>query len=151
MLRWKASVFETFRPSGKALVLLEALESLSLAAAYNAQKIRLTKLPERKKQNVFVATAGLARNLRNPGEIRMFCTWSQGVPTLLPRTHFIVLNQRLRNDKFRSALVSWTEVERIAGNLMKTEVTEDPPRIRVDDFPSDSQWRHLTEVAEKLS
>jgi len=67
------------------------------------------------------------------------------VPSLLPTTDLVALVWDL-NSARKTALVPWAAAERLVGHHFKS-TTEDPPRTRVDTFPSPDELIELRKLA----
>jgi uncharacterized protein YtpQ (UPF0354 family) len=120
----------------------QALRAQSLGQEYTDQKDLLEKSLKRQGDDVFVASFMAIRN-KATGEITSFCSWADGVPTLLPRTDCIAFVR----ENTEPLLVSWEKAEQVIGHLL---VPQDiyPERVRVDEFPSSDELAQLQAVAE---
>jgi hypothetical protein len=120
-----------------------ALSKATLARTYADQQAALDKLHERTGVAVFVATVQLRMLNNNEDALSTWCAWSAGVPTLLPKTDNIALVTEPRNPDGEVILTNWATLERVCGeHLQPTQ--EDPPRYRVDTFPSPAQLGELS-------
>jgi len=94
----------------------------------------------------FVATYVPLRD-KGSGEPTSRCTWSAGVPTLLPKAEWVTFMRPLGDWSYRlEAVGTWESVREEVGGLM-TEVGCYPPRYRVEAFPSDEQLARINRSA----
>jgi hypothetical protein len=131
-----------YNPPAELAQAAGSLRALDLARTYLDQKAVLDKLHERTGTDVFVATFALRSQQHAPDQIQSGCTWSAGVETLLPKTDHIVLNRDPGSSHPDLLFVPWSTVERLGGHYLKT-TSEDPPRFRVDAFPTPDEWTAL--------
>ena len=120
----------------------QALRAQSIGQEYTDQKDLLEKSLRRREEELFVASFMAMRN-NNTGEIISFCSWADGVPSLLPRTDRIAF---LREGS-EPILVDWEKAEQIVGHLISPQDMY-PERVRVDEFPSEQEYARLKTVAE---
>jgi hypothetical protein len=76
-----------------------------------------------------------------------FCAWTEGVPTLLPKTDLVVLVKPQRQDDH--LIVPWSALAKVVGPMLRPEDMY-PTRFRVKEFPSDGQLKQLGSVQVKL-
>lgn len=134
LLRIASTGIQTVVPSGSDANALTSIERLDLESVYAAQKTALENHCEAIEDAVFVATYGLLGKKGDPSQLQSWCSWTQGVPTLLPTTDLIAFVWDLSGVR-KTALVSWTTAAAIVGHYFKS-TNEDPPRTRVDEFPN---------------
>jgi hypothetical protein len=115
-------------PERPAYLSMRRLFFEHMAAVY-AKQTRLLGTDTR--VSVFPATYWL-NSKEDPPEVFSSCAWSRGVPTLLPRTDWIVFG--FGEPKMAFA-VDWGVVTDICGELMEP-VPMYPERFRVNEFPS---------------
>jgi uncharacterized protein YtpQ (UPF0354 family) len=120
----------------------QALRAQSIGQEYTDQKDLLEKSLERQHDEVFVASFMAMRN-STTGEIISFCSWADGVPTLLPRTDRIAFIR----EESEPILVDWEQAEQVVGHLISPQDIY-PERVRVDDFPSPDEYARLKSMAE---
>jgi hypothetical protein len=141
---------ELYAPDGPGAGLLATLQKIDLASVYKEQKEALDKYHASIQDDVFVATFALMGKKHRPEEAQSWCTWTQGVPTLLPITDSIAFVWDLDKAKRQTALVPWQEAERLVGHYLKP-TADDPPRFRVDVFPMEAELRELRQIANGLA
>jgi hypothetical protein len=132
-----------YEPPGELSAPAMALRKISLARTYADQKAALDKLYERTSTQVYVATVSLRMLNSNADDLHTWCTWSAGVPTLLPKTDNIALVTDPGNPKADVVLTDWAAIERVCGPHLQP-TAEDPPRYRVDTFPSPAELVELS-------
>lgn len=137
MLRLCDGKWEVYEP-------VEVQERLSLLrkqsenADYESQKDLLQTACG---EDVFVATHNLFRN-QETGSVFSLCTWSESVPSLLPKTDRVVLYRPETKDQM---IVAWDQLINVCSHLLKA--TDDlPVRYAVTEFPNDEELARL--VAE---
>ena len=74
------------------------------------------------------------------GPVESWCTWSDGVDTLLPETDLVAMATSAGSGVF----LPMDEVRSLAGALFEA-TEEDPPRWRVRSFPPADVWQALRE------
>jgi hypothetical protein len=122
---------------------LALLRMQSLGQQYAEQKELLDEHFRQKAGEVYVATFSAARNTLT-GAFNSYCVWSDGVPSLLPKTE-IVHFFRPGDDAERAGIVAtcdWDVMERELGTLLEP-MDIYPPRFRVRSFPSAAQLQRL--------
>jgi len=109
---------------------------------YQRQKELLEKQHERSGDDLFVATYNAIQD--EDGNVHSYTTWSQGVPTLLPKADYILFMaaDAAGMPSHMAAAAEWDEVVELAGELMSQQTCY-PKRHRVDEFP-------LAEIIEQL-
>jgi hypothetical protein len=121
-------------PAGADAKELATIQRLDIESVYAAQKTALEAHCEAIEDPVFVATYGFLGQKNDPSQLQSWCSWTEGVPTLLPTTDLIAFVWDLSGNR-RTALVSWANAVSIVGHYLKP-TDEDPPRTRVDEFPN---------------
>jgi hypothetical protein len=140
----------TWRPfvaTGTAARKHEALQRINIGQAYDAQQERLQQYCDSRNDDVFVASFQLRQIADDADELRSIGTWTEGAVTLLPKTDIIALVRAVDTPQQESAFVDWDQVVAICGHRMQA-TDWDPPRIRLNDFPSDEEWSRLVAVAK---
>ena len=128
--------------SAAAYKQFQALRAQSIGQEYTDQKELLEKSLRMQDEDVFIASFMAMRN-NTSGEIVSFCSWADGVATLLPRTDRIAF-VREHSDPI---LVAWERAEQVVGHLITPQDIY-PERVRVDDFPSPEEFERLKSLAE---
>jgi hypothetical protein len=72
-------------------------------------------------------------------------TWTDGVRALLPRTHRIAIGKLESPDAI--AMVPWSDVIELAGELLSPVADLYPPRWEVTSFPDDATLERLRQRA----
>lgn len=123
-------------PDDSAVALaLHELRAVNLADDYASQKDLLEALHEKTGADVFVATVDIVSN-KATGRIRSYCTWAEGVVTLLPKTDLVAMGARDAAGNVGTAkFLAWDDAVRIGGDLMQ-EAEGYPVRYLVKAFPS---------------
>jgi hypothetical protein len=134
LFRIGSNGIQLFVPSGPGAKALASIQRLDIESIYSAQKAALEAHIEAIEDVAFVATYGLLATKNDPIELQSWCSWADGVPTLLPQTDLIGLGWDVAGSR-QTAMVSWTTAAAIAGHYFKA-TDEDPPRTRVDEFPN---------------
>jgi hypothetical protein len=80
---------------------------------------------------------------KKSGEVASFCSWADGVPTLLPRTDCIAFVRQ----NSEPMLVEWERAEQVIGHLLAPQDMY-PERVRVEEFPSEAELARLKQAAE---
>jgi hypothetical protein len=124
---------------------LRTLTNLGLSSVYNDQKKSLQAHLEAVRQDVFVASFGLFTLKDLPDDLASWCSWTEGVDSLLPQTDLIAFVRDPRNSK-QTALVRWSDAADVVGHYMR-DTDESPPRMRVNQFPTEDEWTALTQRA----
>ncbi len=120
----------------------QALRAQSLGQEYTDQKELLERSLQRREEDLFIANFMAMRN-NTSGEIVSFCSWAEGVASLLPRTDRIAFVREGADP----VLVAWEKAEQIIGHLILPQDIY-PERIRVDDFPTAEEYDQLKAFAE---
>jgi hypothetical protein len=128
-------------PSGTDAKALTSIQRLDIESVYSAQKSALEAHCEAIQDDVFVATYGLLGEMDDPNQLQSWCSWAEGVRTLLPQTDLIAFVWDLDSAR-KTALVSWANAATIVGHYFKS-TDEDPPRTRVDEFPNPAELAEL--------
>jgi len=120
------------------------------AANYEEQKPVLEERARARDDEVFVASALLATDPAS-GETTTVCSWSEGVPSLLPRTDQIAfVSPGEAEEENRILYVPWDDAAAVTSGAMTAQGIV-PERWRVDRFPTDEEQAALrrTEVSWK--
>jgi len=134
--------WQCYDPSGDLAAPAHAVRKISLARTYAEQKVALDKLHDRTTTDVFVANVTLRMLNGNSDDLHSWGTWSAGVPTLLPKTDRIALVVSPGDPKSEVVLSAWSTLEQVCGHHLQP-TPEDPPRYRVDTFPSAAELAEL--------
>jgi hypothetical protein len=141
LFRIGSSGIQLFVPSGTDARALTSIQRLDIESVYAAQKTALEAHIEAIEDVAFVATYGLLGQKNDPTELQSWCSWTEGVPTLLPTTDLIAFVWDLDSAR-KTALVSWANAASVVGHYFKG-TNEDPPRTRVDEFPNAAELAEL--------
>jgi hypothetical protein len=133
-----------YAPDSPEAELLATIKKIDIVSIYDAQKNALQAHHDAIKDDVYVATYGLLGTKDNPSELQSWCSWTQGVPSLLPTTDLVALVWDLNSTR-KTTLLQRTDVERLVGHYFKS-TTEDPPRTRVDTFPNPEELIELQKL-----
>jgi hypothetical protein len=135
--------WQEFVGSGEVAALQRSLHAVSMTQIYAGQKDSLDRSLERVGEDIFVATCGVVEFDR---ALLTWCTWVEGINSLLPKTDYIAFSRREGAGTTTSILAAWDDVTEIVEKyLEKTE--EDPPRFFVNRFPSEEEWRSICTFA----
>ena len=145
LFRVAQSGVELYTPDGPTETLLAGIQKIDIASVYAAQKAALEAHCAAINDDVFVATYGLLGKKDAPDDLQSWCSWTEGVPTLLPTTDCIAFVWNLHSAR-KTALVPWADAERLVGHYFKP-TAEDPPRTRVDVFPTQPERTELEKAA----
>ncbi len=148
LLRRVAGRFQPFTPSPELARDVRLLELVSLAGTYAEQQLALEQHLEKAGLDVFVAKFDLMGSKAEPGAVRSWCSWAEGVPSLLPQSDIVVLSRHGESEPGEAVIVPWEALERLCGALLE-RVEEDPPRFRVNAFPV-AEWVELKAAGEPL-
>jgi hypothetical protein len=108
------------------------------AGDYHCQKEAMDEMYGEKAPPHFVSDYMVGRDLRT-GLMFSNCTWSEGVPALLPRVEAICFTRQGNGGKHQIvSIVEWDQVCSVVGDLM-TPAGLYPERYRVEQFPSATQ------------
>lgn len=111
---------------------LRVLEREVAMSDYADQKQQLDKLHERDGVDVFVASYG---NMEKDGHLQSFCSWTEDVVAMLPRTDVVALARNGPDEQFEMVLVDWETLAARHDDLLQ-ELPNFPPRYRVSAFPA---------------
>lgn len=110
---------------------------------YESQKQMLDAKFARQNRDVFVASFSGLQD-QTTGRIESYCVWSQGVPSLLPRTDLVLFAAPGPDGKpALAARGSWEQVMEVVGHLMQHEEMY-PDRWLASDFPTDDELRRIS-------
>ena len=137
IFRKSSSGWEVVDPPKSCSNLAHGLVIRHAAEFYSAQKEALDALHEALDNDVYVAEYTV---IRVDGQWQSYCVWAQGVHALLPVADWVALLPEGEDSKHIQ--VGWKDVLEVCGGRM-SPTTEDPPRFRVDSFPSDEEWTAL--------
>lgn len=139
--------WQPFQPDSRMASAAHTFELVALAITYAEQKQALEKHFERQGVDVFVAAFDFMQGDFGPDDVQSWCSWAEGVESLLPMTDVVILGRR---DKNTSAVaVPWRDIVRICGRDMQA-TEDDPPRFRVNSFPVE-EWREIETIGRKLT
>ncbi|MBL8113582.1 MAG: hypothetical protein JNK60_11895 [Acidobacteria bacterium] len=148
LLRRAAGAWQPFAPPPELARDVRLLELLSLAGTYAEQQEALQRHLEKTGVDVFVAKFDLMGEKSEPGAVRSWCSWAEGVPSLLPKSDVVVLSRHGETEPGEAVIVPWEALERRCAVLLE-RLEEDPPRFRVDSFPV-AEWPALKAEGERL-
>jgi hypothetical protein len=135
---------QLFAPAGTDAKPLATIQRLDISSVYAAQKSALEAHHEATQDDVYVATFGLLGAKDDAHQLQSWCSWTEGVPTLLPTTDLIAFVWDLSGNR-KTALVAREHVAATVGHYFKT-TDEDPRRTRVDEFPNASELAELQKL-----
>lgn len=102
---------------------------------YTEQKRLLEAWHRKTGEDVFVANyVGIQK--KETGAYSSYCTWAEGIPTLLPQADEVVF---VRSGKTIAGKASWNQVYAVLKDSM-TLLDYEPKRFRVDTFPTQEQF-----------
>lgn len=105
---------------------------------YNEQKQLLEDRFQKTGEDVFVATFKAIET--DAGDIYSYSTWSESVPTFLPRTDYIVfVKEAGGRPAINLGMVKWEEVTAICGDRLQRQQSYFPERYFVNGFPSQDE------------
>lgn len=137
---------QRYVPSDPDLAVLAAnLERMSLAGTYHDQKSLLERLHG---EDVYVASYSMLKRQQDGDRIMSWCSWSDGVPSLLPRTDLVALG-RPDSAAERPVMIAWERLESICGRHMQA-TEHDPPRYKVESFPDSTEWTAVRAAGDVL-
>jgi hypothetical protein len=142
LLERTANGWQLFQLPADLAASARALQTISLAITYHDQGEALQQHCNKIGDDVYVASFSTLRPDRDSPIIHSWCSWGQGIVSLLPRTDLIGLTKTLEAAEPETLMVSWDEVERICAHHLR-DTEEDPARYRVEGFPSESEWQQL--------
>jgi hypothetical protein len=112
------------------------------AANYEEQKPVLEEQARARDDEVFVASVLLATDPAS-GETTTVCSWTEGVPSLLPRADQIAfVSPGETEEASRIMYVPWDDAAAVMSGAMAAQAIV-PERWRVDRFPSDEEQAAL--------
>lgn len=143
--QWQSFVPPLDHPAGPAFHELILMSDGDIA---NSQKELLDKIHVKEQQDIFVASYMAVRD-ESSGAALSFCTWSQDVLSLLPRTERVMLVKGQGNvdDMKPIGMVKFDELLDICGDRIKPQGMY-PERYRVDGFPSEDQISRMELIAQ---
>jgi len=122
--------------------LFNQLHLSAIKGDYDEQKELLEEVFEKEEHDVFVASYSVLQP-DDSDEFFSWATWSEGVPTYLPKTNLVALLREQGDDLETIGFVKWEQlVEHCQSIMQKTDY--DPLRVFVDDFPSDEMISKMT-------
>jgi hypothetical protein len=128
---------------------LSSIANLSMHSVYHTQQAALRAHCEAIEEDVFIASFGLLSPKDQPKECQSWCSWTEGVESLLPKTDLIAFVRKPSGPR-KTLLVNWSDASEIVAQKMR-ETSESPTRIQVDEFPSDEEWASLEQRAIVLA
>jgi hypothetical protein len=147
LLRRTAGRWQPFKPSAELASAARTFELVSLAGTYAEQQQALEKHFEKDGVDIYVAKFDVMNARNEPDTLHSWCSWAEGVPSLLPKTDVVILGRR--DENVPPVIASWDVLARICGRyLQPTE--EVPPRFRVESFPL-AEWEQLVAAGETLA
>lgn len=113
----------------------------TIGGEYAEQQDFLEQEYQRAGRDVYVAQFSGMHDKKS-GKVESYCVWSKGVPTLLPRTDWIMFNSPGDGQAKLVGKAKWSDVERALGHLL---VPEDlyPPRWLAREFPDDEELQRV--------
>jgi len=136
---------ELYVPIGDEAIHLATIQRLDIASVYEAQKTVLQKHCEALGDPVYVATYGIISKTSSPDDSHSWCSWAERVESLLPATDLIAFGWQFEDSR-KTLMVRWTDAGQMVGHYFKPTI-EDPPRFRVDEFPTPEERDALQRVA----
>jgi hypothetical protein len=119
------------------------LATHAFGSDYDSQKPLLERWLEKSEEEVFVATF-LGMQSKETGLVRSYCTWSEGVDSLLPRTDGVLFCRMTGEGKpSMAASAPWERVCDVVGDLLVPVADLYPKRFRAREFPSEAQLAAL--------
>jgi len=135
---WQSFVPPDGHPSRRRFL---DLVRMTDAANYEEQKPVLEERARTRDDEVFVASVLLATDPAS-GETTV-CSWTEGVPSLLPRTDQIAfVSPGETKDESRILYVPWDDAVAVVSGAMGAQGIV-PERWRVDRFPTDEEQAAL--------
>jgi len=139
LLRLQGTTWTRFELSGDAAAQQAQMLVRSQAEDYEGQRQVLEGQHEAQALDLFVASYTLMQ--KEGGPLTSYSVWSDGVDTLLPQAHSIVMLYRDGEENWHTRL-AWSTVFEHFGHLM--EPTDHiPARYRVRQFPDRSALQAL--------
>ena len=136
-----SSGIQLFVPSGDDANALASIQRLDISSVYAAQKTALEAHCDAIQDDIFVATYGLLTKNSDPNQLQSWSSWAEGVRALLPQTDLIGFAWDLSGSR-KNIFVPWANAAAIVGHYFKS-TEEDPPRTRVDEFPTPTELAEL--------
>ena len=119
-------------PDAEVHEALRVLEREVAMSDYADQKQQLDQIHERDGVDIFVASYG---NMEKDGRLQSFCSWTEDVVAMLPRTDVVALARNGPDQQFEMVLVDWETLSTRHGDLLQ-QLPNFPPRYRVSAFPA---------------
>lgn len=119
---------------------------VSDALMYSEQQRALEKCFEHQGMDVYVGKFDLMRAGADTNELRSWCSWTEGVDSLLPETDVVVLGRK--DHAHKPIVVPWADMARICKHHLQ-RTADDPPRFRVTSFP-EAEWPQLVAAGTTL-
>lgn len=126
----------------------KSVAAVSLANIYQDQTTALEARFVKAGEDIFVASFSLRQRGDDIAGIYSWCVWTEGVLTLLPKSDVVIFG-RGEEEVRESLVVPWEQVVQVCGHYLQP-TDEDPPRLRVSEFPTIEEWQQLREVGERL-
>lgn len=124
-----------------------ALHQINLETIYRDQG---ELLQQELGEDVFVGTFALLQKGEGLEHVRSWCTWTEGVRTLMPQTDVVILgHQGNGGASGESLIVEWPHVWTLCGHRLAV-TDNDPPRFMVESFPDEAEWQALRPLGEVL-
>jgi hypothetical protein len=124
---------------------LKSLATFGMRSVYHTQQAALRVHCEAIEEDVFIASFGLLSLKDQPKLCQSWCSWTEGVESLLPKTDLIAFVRKPSGPR-KTLLVNWSDASKIVAQKMR-ETSEIPARIQVDEFPTDEEWARLEQRA----
>lgn len=99
---------------------------------YAEQKEQMDKAHERAGTDIFVGTFGA---LDRDGVIFTYCTWTEGVESVLPKTDLVALARSKNGEDFEFVLADWSMLMQGHAGLLQ-QTPDFPARFQVSGFPT---------------
>jgi hypothetical protein len=147
LLRRAGGRWQPFEPAAELAAAVRTFGLVSLAGIYSEQQQALEKHFEKNGLDIYVARFDVMNARSEPGALHSWCSWAEGVPSLLPKTDVVILGRR--DESFPPLIAGWDVLERICGRYLQP-TGEVPPRFRVDSFPV-PEWEELAAAGEALA
>lgn len=112
--------------SGNPVIMIPTRETLLLARDHQPAALR-------DGVDIFFASFG---TMQKDGQIQSFCSWTDEVDAMLPRTDVVALARNGPDEQFDMVLVDWQTLSARHGDLL-LELPDFPPRYRVSAFPTE--------------
>ncbi len=118
----------------------EELFKLWMDDIYAQQQQTLRQIYQDENNDPFIATYTVSQKA---GRVVTYCAWTQGItiPFWLPKTDLIVFVP----EDGESFPIPWARVEAALGKLPVVKSIDAPLRYEVEDFPSEEQFKAMTE------